>query len=82
MRRTENMYDEELRSVLEFWDTGSMNGALIVEIERLDKANKRKKKALRQMNKALQRKNEEIKQLEDYIDEIIQSSQPAFVIKK
>ena len=43
---------------------------LTCEIERLDKANKRKRKALRELTKAVKKRNEKIKELEEKIERV------------
>lgn len=48
------------------WD-GSLGWQLTLEIERLDKANKRKRKALKQMTKAVEKRNARIEDLEETV---------------
>lgn len=38
------------------------------EIERIDRANRRKRKALRELTKAIEERNERIEELEDHIE--------------
>ena len=44
------------------WDT-TVEWQLVQEIERLDKANRRKRKALRELTKAVEQRNKEIEDL-------------------
>lgn len=48
------------------WDT-TVEWQLVQEIERLDKANRRKRKALRELTKAVEQRNKEI---EDLLEQI------------
>lgn len=49
---------------------GSLGWQLTLEIERLDKANKRKRKALKQMTKALEKRNKEIEELKECVKQL------------
>lgn len=51
------------------WDE-KMTCELVVEIERIDQANRRKRKALRELTKAVEKRNNRIKELEAMISVI------------
>lgn len=51
------------------WDE-KMSCELVVEIERIDQANRRKRKALRELTRAVEKRNKHIKELEAMISVI------------